>query len=123
MFPYPQCEKCMDSKGCPNDLCKKTLDATTSIKEALTQAGKIHATTVIVSVEHLKLLFASFINLETILSDTEKENKKLSYKCGRILEWTHTFGKDLCPLGSDTYGEGVRASKKQVTNFLTWERS
>lgn len=37
---------------------------------------------------------------------------------GRLVEWTHEYGKSLCPTGADTYGEGVRACKRQVANII-----
>lgn len=37
---------------------------------------------------------------------------------GRLVEWTHEYGKSLCPTGVDTYGEGVRACKRQVSNII-----
>jgi hypothetical protein len=32
--------------------------------------------------------------------------------------WTLTYGKALVPSGADTYGEGMRDAKKQVSAIL-----
>lgn len=41
-----------------------------------------------------------------------------------LVGWTHEYGKALCPsLGStDTYGEGIRAAKRQVMNIINREK-
>lgn len=49
--------------------------------------------------------------------------KALEAILGRVLEWTHRYGKDLCPPGADTYGEGVRDSKAAVERLLMREAS
>lgn len=39
----------------------------------------------------------------------------------RIREWTHVFGRSLCPEttnSADTYGDGMRAAKAQVRMLL-----
>lgn len=36
-----------------------------------------------------------------------------------IAEWTHEYGRNLCPgARADTYGEGIRAAKAQVRAIL-----
>lgn len=37
---------------------------------------------------------------------------------GRLEEWTHVFGAALKPPGADTYGEGIRDAKAQVSAIL-----
>jgi Lar family restriction alleviation protein len=39
-------------------------------------------------------------------------------KLAVLAEWTHRFGRALCPPGADTYGEGIRDAKEQVSNIL-----
>jgi len=46
------------------------------------------------------------------------ENARLREKLGRLTLWTSAYGKNLCPTGADTYGEGVRACKDQVRRLL-----
>lgn len=36
----------------------------------------------------------------------------------KLQEWTHTFGAALHPTGADTFGEGMRAAKAQVSAIL-----
>ncbi|MFH1185094.1 MAG: hypothetical protein V1755_08660 [Chloroflexota bacterium] len=36
--------------------------------------------------------------------------------------WSITYGRELCPTGADTYGEGVRACKEQVAAILRGHR-
>jgi len=38
--------------------------------------------------------------------------------CAVVADWTHRFGRDLCPPGADTYGEGVRDCKEQVGRLI-----
>jgi len=49
--------------------------------------------------------------------DLERANKKLV----KIGWWTNQFGSSLCPestCSADTYGDGVRAAKKEVRKIL-----
>lgn len=39
-------------------------------------------------------------------------------KLARIETWTHRFGAALCPKRADTYGEGMRDAKQQVSDLL-----
>jgi hypothetical protein len=38
-----------------------------------------------------------------------------------LTEWSDTYGKDLCPGAgdADTFGDGMRAAKKQVKGILS----
>lgn len=38
-----------------------------------------------------------------------------------VESWTHEYGSALVPSGQDTFGEGVRACKKQVAALLNGE--
>lgn len=44
---------------------------------------------------------------------------KLTEVLSLLQEWTNTYGKELCPPGADTYGEGVRDSKQKVQAILS----
>ena len=37
---------------------------------------------------------------------------------GRLEDWTHRMGAELCPRGADTYGEGKRDAKDEVSRIL-----
>ena len=53
-------------------------------------------------------------------ADRERQSEldRLSDLLARIHEWTLAHGKDLCPSGADTYGEGMRDAKTQVSRMI-----
>jgi hypothetical protein len=51
--------------------------------------------------------------------DLKKRADCLELVMGRLVHWTHVYGKALCPPGSDTYGEGMRDAKRQVSDIIT----
>jgi len=53
-----------------------------------------------------------------LLRKVEAERDGLREELGRVLEWTHRYGKLLIPKGGDTYGEGMRDAKDQVSAIL-----
>jgi len=53
-----------------------------------------------------------------LLRKVEAERDGLREELGRVLEWTHRYGKMLIPKGGDTYGEGMRDAKDQVSAIL-----
>lgn len=52
--------------------------------------------------------------------DCDCETKILALEAvlSRIAEWSCTYGSELKPKGTDTYGEGVREMKRQVQQML-----
>ncbi len=46
------------------------------------------------------------------------ERDAMLSRLARVEEWTHVFGAALKPRGADTYGEGVRDAKAQVSLIL-----
>ena len=60
-------------------------------------------------IEHLKRTVAA------LRAADEKRQEVIN----RLHEWTHVFGRKLCPGNyQDTFGEGIRAAKKQVVDLL-----
>lgn len=51
--------------------------------------------------------------------DSNRDVVKLKAKIGQLTSWTHFYGATLCPSGADTYGEGMRNAKQQVSKILT----
>ena len=54
----------------------------------------------------------------------EKERKdleRLRRLESRLIEWTHLFGRALCPPRADTYGEGIMDAKAQVLSMIIHE--
>jgi hypothetical protein len=43
---------------------------------------------------------------------------ELEAKIGQLIAWTHTHGTALCPPKVDTYGDGMRDAKQQVSRIL-----
>ncbi len=57
---------------------------------------------------------AARAELATVKADNEAMAKALSL----IGEWTHVYGEALKPRRADTYGEGMRDAKEQVSNLV-----
>ena len=55
--------------------------------------------------------------------EAQAEVARLNAVLGRVVDWTHQYGKELCPPRMDTYGEGVRDSKDKVAGLLMSECS
>ena len=57
--------------------------------------------------------------------ETERLEKELAEAHATIVvieSWTHEFGAELIPIGTDTYGEGVRHCKDLVARILRRRR-
>ena len=61
---------------------------------------------------------AGLDTLEAELSDLRRENERMRAVIARLEAWTHEMGRALCPRGADTYGEGMRDAKDQVSRML-----
>ena len=48
----------------------------------------------------------------------EEERSALLANRARLEDWTHRMGAELCPRGADTYGEGKRDAKDEVSRIL-----
>ena len=55
---------------------------------------------------------------EAKIAELGAEVKRLQALIGSLQRWTTQYGKDLCPPGVNTYGEGVRDSKNRVKHLL-----
>lgn len=53
-----------------------------------------------------------------LVAGLSAENAKLRALFEKIREWASTYGRALCPPHADTYGEGVRDCKEQVSHIL-----
>lgn len=49
----------------------------------------------------------------------DQRAERAEARLGRIVEWSHQYGRALCPPEPDTYGEGVRDAKGQVLDLVT----
>jgi hypothetical protein len=58
---------------------------------------------------------------ESELTAALSRAENVEIRLARIVEWTHVFGKALCPPGADTYGEGIRDAKAQVAALAAKE--
>lgn len=52
--------------------------------------------------------------IESARADRAAADRKLAL----LSEWTRTYGAALQPTGADTFGEGMRAAKSQVSSIL-----
>ena len=66
---------------------------------------------------------AKIAELTEELQNSEAEITRMTLILSKIHEWTCTYGRELCPPGADTYGEGVRDSKDKVSRLLRSECS
>ena len=48
----------------------------------------------------------------------ERERDEARAALWRLSDWSHTFGRELCPRGPDTYGEGVRDAKDAAARII-----
>jgi hypothetical protein len=69
----------------------------------------------IMSVEKLERRIS---DLENIYDSASRSLCEAETILSRIMEWTHEHGAALCPPGADTYGEGMRDAKTQVSNII-----
>lgn len=58
----------------------------------------------------------------TRMKKAEARVVKLEKILSRLSEWTHEYGKNLCPrMGeADSYGDGVRSCKTQVASIINF---
>lgn len=52
------------------------------------------------------------------LAQARREVERMQAMLARIEEWTHIFGAALKPRGADTYGDGMRDAKAQVSLII-----
>lgn len=60
---------------------------------------------------------ASILDKNAIRIQRERA-EEAEKQIARIQEWTHSFGPTLIPKNADTFGEGMREAKEQVSRLL-----
>src|SRR5258708_36564806 len=90
-------------------------DQTSQLREELHQAEKRAADVT----TNWQLASAAAAGWEANSDRFEAERDALRAQISRVVEWTHQHGEALKPRRADTYGEGMRDAKAQVSNMIT----